>query len=490
MKYEATWNSLKRHRIPEWFDESKFGIYYHWGIYSVPAKGPNASWYGENMYLTGSEQNEYHVKHYGNPEEFGYKDLIPLFKAENFDADEWAMVFKNAGAKFAGPVAIHHDSFAMWDSKITKWNAANMGPKKDLVGLMEKAIRKQGMKFFAAFHHAANWFFFPRFNPKFDTNDPAYSGLYGGKADELEGKLGKWPGMGRRSFPPNIEFLDYWKDITIEFIDKYKPDLIWWDFGLGRIREDYKKEVMAYYYNKAEEWGTEVEILYKLNNLPPGFGVVDYEVGRSNKSTYYKWITDTTVDSTDTWGYVVGAGVKSARILVHNLVDRVAKHGSLVLNVGPKSDGTLPELHKERLSQMGEWLKINGEAIFGTTPWSIAEEGPTKMKGGGTFSERTDKPYKPKDIRFTVKNKSLYAIVLGWPNREKWDITSLRTSGKNVTREEWNNVHFLTKADIKSITMLGIEQELDWTLDDNALHIEVPKKKPCDYAVTFKINWA
>jgi alpha-L-fucosidase len=482
-KYKPTWNSLKKHRIPEWIDDAKFGIYYHWGIYSVPACGPNVSWYPFWMYRKGSPQHEYHVKHYGDPSDFGYKDFIPLFKAEKFNPDEWAKLFKDAGAKFAGPVAIHHDAFAMWDSKVTKWNAVNMGPKRDTVGEMEKAIRKRGMKFMVAFHHAANWFFFPQSDPKFDTSNPEYAGLYGIR---YEGKY------TRHQVWPNKEFLDWWKAIVIEVIDNYKPDLIWWDFGLGRIHEKYKKEVLAYYFNRAEEWGKEVEILYKMNNIPPGFGVVDYEVGRASKLTYYKWITDTSVDfnaQSTAWGYAKEAGTKSPRTLVHNFVDRVAKHGYLVINVGPKADGTIPELHKEAILEMGNWLDINGEAIYGSTPWSIAEEGPTKLGEGGMFSERGDRPYTPEDIRFTVKDNALYAIVLGWPYREKWTISTLRTSWINAVKSERNKYHLIQNEDIKSIKMLGLDTELQWSLDDNGLHIEVPNEKPCNYAITFKISW-
>ncbi|MHA2122830.1 MAG: alpha-L-fucosidase [Promethearchaeota archaeon] len=483
-KYQPTWNSLKRHRSPEWLDDAKFGIYYHWGVYSVPACGPNVSWYPFWMYRKGSEQYEYHVKHYGDPTEFGYKDLIPLFTAEKFNPNEWAKLFKDTGAKFAGPVAIHHDSFAMWDSKVTKWNAAKMGPKRDTVGEMEKAIRKQGIKFMVAFHHAANWFFFPQSSPEFDTANSEYSGLYGVRY--------KGP-YKRHQVWPNKEFLDWWKALVIEVIDNYKPDLIWWDFGLGRIKESYKKEVLAYYFNKALDWDKEVEILYKMNNVPPGVGIVDYEVGRANRLTYYKWITDTSVDTIPqgaAWGYSRDAGVKSPRKLVHNFVDRVAKHGYLVINVGPKSDGTIPELHQEALLEVGKWLEINGEAIYGSTPWSIAEEGPTKLGEGGMFSERGDRDYTPEDMRFTVKDNALYAIVLGWPFRPQLTIKTLRTSWINLKEGANQNLfHLITEDHIESIKMLGIDKKLRWTVDDDGLHIEVPDKKPCDHAVTFKISW-
>jgi len=177
--YEKTWYSLRKHLTPQWFKDAKFGIYTHWGVYAVPACGPNATWYPYNMYREGTPQYEYHVKTYGGPEKFGYKDFIPMLTGEKFDPDEWAELFKKAGAQFAGPVGEHHDGFCMWDTQYSEWSAARMGPKRDVVGELEKAIRKQGMRFMVALHHAANWWFFPHWKKEFDVSDPRYAGLYG-----------------------------------------------------------------------------------------------------------------------------------------------------------------------------------------------------------------------------------------------------------------------------------------------------------------------
>ena len=485
-KYKPTWNSLKKHKTPEWLDDAKFGIYFHWGVYSVPACGPNGSWYPNQMYVKDSQQYKYHVENYGPPSEFGYKDLIPLFKAEKFDPDEWATLFKKAGAKFAGPVAEHHDGFSMWDSKVNKWNAAKMGPKSDIVGEIEKAIRKQDMKFLVAFHHAANWWYYPHWRKEYDTSDPEYSGLYGPIHNQDAQANIQWHHQDR----PTKKFLDIWRAKVIEVIDNYKPDLIWWDFGLGGIHDKYKREVLAYYFNKAEEWNKEVEIFYKMNCLPPGVGIVDYELGRANKLTYHKWITDTSVDDIGAWSYAAEADYKSVDTLVHNFVDRIAKNGYLLLNVGPKANGEIPKPAKNCLLGIGKWLDVNSEAIFNTTPWIIAEAGPTKVKRTGMFSERKKVKYTPEDIRFVVKDNSVYAISLGWPDKQI-TIKIFRKTFKKLEKpvHSMGTPHrAIAESDIKSVKMLGVDNELEWTLDDDGLHIRTPDIKPCENAYVFKIT--
>lgn len=461
--YEPTWRSLKQYTVPQWLKDGKFGIYTHWGPYAVPAFGPNATWYSHAIYMDkDSEQYKHHVKTYGPLTKFGYKDFIPMFKAEKFDADEWAELFKKAGARFAGPVAEHHDGFAMWDTKYSEWNAAKMGPKRDVVGELEKAIKKKGMKFVTAFHHAESWWFFPVWDKRFDCGDPKYSGLYGPihEEDEL----------------PSKEFLDEWYGKIIEVIDKYDPDFIWYDFALGRMREDYRKRMVAYFYNKAEQRGKEVVITYKDHDLPPGVGIQDLELGQMARLTYHMWITDSSVDDQGAWGYVKTAGFKSVDTLVDNLVDRVSKNGFLLLNVGPKPDGTIPEGAKKCLLGIGKWLEVNGEAIYGTTPWMVSGEGPTRMRRGGAFSEEHPLEYTPEDIRFTVKGNVLYAICLGWPE-EEFTIESFVENDNCI----------LYESEIKSIKMLGVDKELDWEMTEDGLTIKTPDKKPCEHAFVFKI---
>ena len=463
--YQPTWNSLKNWRTPQWLRDGKFGIYTHWGVYAVPAQGPNATWYANKLYLKADgPERKYHEATYGPLEKFGYKDFIPMFTGEKFNAEEWADLFQKAGARFAGPVAEHHDGFSMWDTKYSEWNAAKMGPKRDVVGELAKAIKKRDMKFVTAFHHAENWFYFPTWDNRYDCGDPRYSGLYGP--------------IHEKGALPTKAFLDQWKGKIIEVIDKYDPDFIWFDFGLNLITDSYKEEMLAYYFNHAAAHKKEVAVTYKQHHLPPGAGLLDLELGQEAELTYYDWITDSTVDNGSGWGYVKGLGFKTLDNLIDNLVDRVSKNGYLLLNVGPKPDGTIPDEAKERLLGMGKWLQVNGEAIYGTTCWVTPGEGPTKLKRGGSFNERDVQPYTGQDIRFTVKDNILYATVLDWPGA-KVLIKSLAPRGQN-----WTGLY---PSEIASITMLGDGKELKWEMTKQGLSIETPKTKPCDYAFVFKI---
>jgi len=477
MLYKPSWNSLRTHVTPTWFQDAKFGIYTHWGIYSVPACGPNGSWYPYNMYREGTPQYDYHVKTYGHASRFGYKDFISMFKAEKFDADEWAELFKEAGAQFAGPVGEHHDGFSMWDSQVNRWNVGKMGPKRDVVGELERAIRKQDMRFMVALHHAENWRFFPHWRKEYDTSNPRYAGLYGQlhnleRAQNMPAVKG-WKDECQLQDKPSKEFLDQWLAKIREVIDRYQPDMLWFDLGLGFIQEHYKREFLASYYNRAEEWGKKVVVTYKSHNLAPGSGILDLELGRFNRLAYHLWITDTTVDDGNGWSYLHDGKYKTATTLVHYLVDNVSKNGLMLLNVGPKPNGEIPDEAKEILSKMGRWLKVNGEAIYGTTPWMVYGEGPTEMTKTGGFNEKEKVQYTAEDIRFTVKDDTLYAICLDWPKGE--------IAIKSIPEK-------LYSSEIKSAKMLGVDEILSWKMTREGLKIKTPNTKPCDHAYVFKIE--
>ena len=469
-QYQPTWNFLRRHRTPEWFRDAKFGIYTHWGIYCVPACGPNATWYPYNMYREGTSQHEHHVKTYGGPEKFGYKDFIPDFTGAKFDADEWAEIFANAGAKFAGPVGEHHDGFSMWNSKTNQWNAARMGPERDVVAELEKAYRARGMKYLVAMHHAENWWFFPHWRKEFDTSDPRYAGLYG-EAHNLDGPINdKW--FFDQDWP-NAAFLDQWRDRLYEVIEGYQPDMLWFDFALCAVAESHVLDFLAHYYNKEDEWGRDVLVTYKWNHLPPNIAVLDHELGREIDLTYHEWLTDSTVDDGEAWGYVKDAKYKSAASLIHYLVDNVSKNGYLLLNVGPKADGTIPDEAKAILKEMGKWLEINGEAIYGTTPWFVAGEGPAKLEKAGAFNEGKKPDYSAEDIRFTTKDDVLYATCLGWP-------------GDSITIKTLKDYRLYPNS-LRAITMLGSDEPLHWNQTGEGLVISAPSKRPCEHAYVFKI---
>ena len=396
--YTDAWESLEAHKDPAWFLDAKLGIYTHWGPITVATEDApsDMEWYGQQLYLPKHKAFNYHKQKYGDQNKFGYKDMIPLFKAEKFNADEWADLFAKAGAKFAGPVAVHHDNFALWDSKVTRWNSVQMGPHRDITAELEKAYRKRGLKFITTFHHGWAWRYFePAY--EFDGNDPQYRDLYAGPHAE--------------GAPPSVEYLEKWLAMVMEAVTKYKPDLIWFDFELGRlIPAEYQRKMFADYYNWAAAYKMESGVAHKHPEIHQYTGILDFERGREDRLTTHPWLTDTSIGP---WFHHNVLEYRTADNLVDTFIDIVSKNGCLLLNVGPHADGRIPEKAKTLLLSMGEWLKMNGEAIYGTRPWVTFGEGPTK-NAGGEFSEDKEKPYTAEDIRFTTKGE-IYAMPLAWP---------------------------------------------------------------------------
>jgi alpha-L-fucosidase len=457
--YHASWESLQTYKVPRWYLDAKFGIFIHWGVFSVSAYD---DWYARNMYLQDSPVFKHHVETYGPQSEFGYKDFIPMFRAEKFNADQWAELFKKAGAKYVVPVAEHHDGFPMYDCSFTEWNAVKMGPKRDIVGELAAAIRRQGMHFGASSHRAEHWWFYDG-GMKFDSDvrDPRYAGLYG-PAQPEKSQLDK-------------AFLDDWLARTAEIVDKYQPEIVWFDWWIEQPAfKPYLQKFAAYYYNRAAQWKRGVVINYKNEAYPERAAVLDLERGQLTSIRPLVWQTDTSV-SKNSWFYKKDPDYKSVGSLVGDLVDIVSKNGVLLLNIGPKADGTIPPQEENILLEIGQWLAVNGEAIYGTRPWKVFGEGPTAVVGG-SFKDTARRPFTGEDIRFTARGETLYAIALAWPENGRLTVKSLAAGSP------------LTKREIKKVELLGSKAKLNWTRNADGLTIQLPTQKPCQYAFAFKIS--
>ncbi len=466
--YQPNWESLKSYEVPEWWKNSKFGIYFHWGPYSVPAH--ETEWYSLWMYRQGHKIRNHHEQNYGTLDKFGYKDFIPMFTAKKFDADKWAKLFKRAGAQFAGPVAEHADGFAMWDSSLTEWDAVDMGPKKDIVGLMQEAVKKQGMKYIVTYHRHWLYAWYPTWDTTTDAGDPQYSGLYGPYAPEGSFK------MGEREDPSVMatdEFNQEWLARLNELMTKYDPDIIWFDNKMNIIEESYRMEFLANYYNLAKERGKDVVCTYKFFDLAEGSAVLDLERSRMRDKMPFVWLTDDSIDWR-AWCNISNPDYKSVNRLVDFLVDVVSKNGAVLLNVTPTAEGEIPKEVESRLLELGEWLKINGEAIYDTRPWHIYGEGGLEIKEGH-LSENQNKDATSEDIRFTTKGDQLYAIVLDWPE-----------SGEVLIRTLGSGCEYLNSP-ISGIELLGSKQKIEFVQNDNGLRVQLPKRRVCDHALTLKI---
>lgn len=416
--YIDTWDSLCEHPTPKWYKKGKFGIFIHWGVYSVPAYADE--WYPRNMYRKGSRENLHHIEMYGTLDKFGYKDFIPMFKAENFDPKKWVELFEEAGARFVVPVAEHHDGFQMYASDISHWNAVEMGPKRDVLGELKKEVENKNMVFGASSHRAEHYWFFNggREISEADVNDPQYESLYG----PAEGPTRNHSNIYDNT--PSQEYMEDWLIRTCELVDKYKPKLIFFDWWIQQYAwKPYLRKFAAYYYNRGVQWGEEVAIDAKFDAYVHGSVVKDLERGQLDHITPDLWQNDTSV-AKNSWCYTVGNDYKKPSDIVLDLVDVVSKNGALLLNIGPKADGSIPDEDAFILREIGKWLKVNGEAIYDTKYWKTFGEGPTVIPEGH-FTDTYNKNFTCEDIRFTSKGNHIYAIVLKWPENGELHIKSL-----------------------------------------------------------------
>lgn len=436
--YEPNWKSLSKHQTPEWFRDAKFGIYTHWGPNTVAdeeASGDWAQWFGMRMYRKSNPTFAFSKKQFGDQHTFGYKDFIPMFKGEKFNAKKWAKLFKEAGAKFAGPVAIHHDNFAMWDSKLTKWASAKMGPHKDIVGELEKEIKARNMYFMTSFHHAYAWAYYDSAF-MYDAADTAYAGLYTQPHE---------PGT-----PPNEAYYKLWLDKVKEVVIKYKPSLIWFDMDFNdNLRESDQQKMFAFYYNWANNNNIKGVVTQKGEEVHKHTGVLDFERGKEESITPYPWLTDDSMKGDSRFYQKSDTSWKSANDLISFLSDIVSKNGNLLLNVDPMADGSFAKRTEQTLKSVGQWLKTSGEAIYNTRPWVVYGERSEKEVGSIRYTRGKD-------------NKTIYAIVL-----------NIVGSGKRVI-----NLKSITpdSGNIKSIRAVDSKLPLKWRWLDDHLEIEMPNE--------------
>jgi alpha-L-fucosidase len=465
---QPTWQSLQaNYKVPSWFVGAKFGIFIHWGLFSVPAHGNE--WYEKWMYAGGDDSTvksmhggsnfvAWHAEQFGPQDKFGYKDFIPMFKAEKFDPNAWAELFKKAGARFVVPGAEHHENFAMWDSQVTPFNAMKMGPKRDVIGELSQAVRKQGLKFGVANHGIENFQFI---NPpaemvekmkaeKADLYDPAWADFYN---------------VSDRSDAAMEKFLVNWYQRNVELIDKYRPDILYFDNGVDqRYLDPLKLNIAAYYYNRAKNWNKEVSFTTKKASFAPSGmnsnmigSIMDFEAHTPPGIRTGEWVEDITIANGGSWGYTTALHAKPLNQVIGLLVDAVSKNGTLLLNISPRSDGTIPQDQQDALLGLGKWLETNGEAIYDTHAWVKFEE--------------------PGDqhIHFTVKGQELYAIVEQKGNAPDVLISSLE-KGKDI------------EGKVKSVTMLGSNQHLRFKQGASGLKVSQLNAAPSDQPFTLKIT--
>jgi len=487
--YQANWDSMLAYDAPEWYRDAKFGIWAHWSPQCVPEDG---DWYARNMYEEGSPNYVYQNAHYGHPSQFGYKDLCAQWTLLNWEPEALIQRYKDAGARFFISLANHHDGFDAWGSKHQPWNALNHGPHRDVVGEWAAAARRQGLRFGVTIHQARNWWWFQT-SHNADKKGPLAGVPYDGRMTKADGKGQWWDGLDpQRLYSvkhptnalPDASYVKNFYDRTRDLIDQHDPDLLYFDndllpLGWGGMN------VGAYFYNHNLKTRGKMEAVLNVKNVPDKLAkgvVADYERGLTSSIMPYAWQSETCIGE---WHYRrslaegPGAfgGYLAPRDAIHWLVDTVSKNGTFVLNVPGRPDGTIDSKEIAVIDEIAAWLKVNGEAIFETRPWTVYGEGPNSIKSG-SFQGGSISALGSKDIRFTRNkaNNVIYAIFMGWP---EWhaEIASLGLSSK------------INPGKVQNVTLLGSEVPIKWTQDADVLKLQLPYGSPAanSYGAAVKI---
>jgi alpha-L-fucosidase len=486
--FKSTWESLGAYRTPDWFRDAKFGIFIHWGVYSVPAFG--SEWYSRNMYDPGSKDYAHHITTYGPQTQFGYKDFIPLFKGERFDPTLWVDLFARAGARYIVPVAEHCDGFAMYASDMTPWNASVMGPHRDVVGDLATAARLRGLHFGVSSHVAEHWWWYGvgRSYPSDVRDQTAVTAmLYGpasprsipnsdGKTDDSKAPD---PNHLERWLAPDLAWVENWLARSTELVDKYHPDFFYFDWWSGQpAYRQSLREFAAYYYDRSSEQGISPVLTYKEESMPANTATLDIERGKLGTLRQLPWQTDTSI-SIHSWGYVDHDEYRTAKSLIHQLLDTVSKNGNLLLNVGPKADGTIPDQARSILLEMGEWLRINGEAVFGSRPFLVFGEGPTKDPPNPTQMNSDLQVYTPFDVRYTTSHDGaiVYAAILGVPPDRSIVLHTLYRGNPYLA------------APVCSVRLLGSAAAIEFLQQPDGIRLIVPQTvKISDIGPVFRLE--
>jgi alpha-L-fucosidase len=503
--FRPNWESLKAYRVPDWFRDAKFGIWAHWSPQCVPEQG---DWYAHGMYVQGSPQYEYHVKTYGHPSRFGYKDICHDWRAENWDPDELIRLYAKAGARYFVALANHHGNFDCWDSKHQPWNAVNVGPKKDIVGTWERVARANGLKFGITYHGTPGrvWreFMPARYNS--DETGPLKGVPYDGMLTKADGKGTWWEGMDPRSLngPPHAkndpcpEFVEDFMLRVQDVIDRYNPDLLYfddncdWDFDTGAPfgrplnvwlgMPELTPHIMAYYYNaNMRRNAGQLDAVFNIKVVPDavlGTLVRDFEMTQASGIEPDPWQADACIGD---WHYkrsiYENHQYRTAKSMIHLLADVVSKNGNLLLSIPLPGHGKLDDDELGFLDELGAWVAINGEAIYSSRPWRVYGEGTSDSTGVSLYRGSLP-PFVNGDMRFTTRGDTLYAIALAWPEDGKLVIRSLASDSPHH------------RGEVARVGLLGGASNLNWSRDADGLTVTLPQEPPCDYAYVFKIGLA